>query len=377
MQGENEPVLKYDYPFDPDEPNNTAASVYALARAGGGRVLDIGSGPATVSQVLATADGREVTCLDRDEIALTEAASRGVQRTFVSDLDSPDWLAPIRDETFDTVILADVLEHLRDPGSLLRDLRDRSLLADDGRVVVSIPNANHQAVLAELLSGDFRYTTTGLLDATHIRWFTLDSLQRLLEEAGFVVAEVRRTLRDLDQTVHAHRLAGLGESARAAISELGLEGRTYQYVILARPAAEPARLVELSEALHAERLKVKDEAAKVHQEKAKAREQAEETARVRRRLEDVQTLLAEERGRVIAELEAGAAEFEALVEERDRLRSELRVAKERGDKLQVRISRLTSGRAYRVYRAVRQIPQHAPGELVRRAGRGAGKGRKA
>ena len=107
MQGENQQVLKYDYRFDPDEPNNTAASVYALARAGGRRVLDIGSGPATVSRVLAAADGREVTCLDLDETALTEAAARGVQRTFVSDLDSPDWLVPIRDETFDTVILAE------------------------------------------------------------------------------------------------------------------------------------------------------------------------------------------------------------------------------------------------------------------------------
>lgn len=291
-------MLTYEYAFDPQQPNNTAASIYAVARSGGSRVLDLGSGPGVVSSMLATVDGREVTCVDADAAALEAAASRGVAETVVADLEASDWWSPLAGRTWDTVILADVLEHLRDPGLLLRTLTEQGLLAPDGTLVVSVPNANHQAVLAELLSGDFRYQRVGILDETHIRWFTLDSITRLLESNGFGVFEVHRTLRTLEQSPHAFRADALSPAARAAIDELGDEGRTYQYVLRVRPLSEAVRLAALHDELHQERLRTE--------------EQRRETAALNQRLENTERLLRAERERARADLSAGAKELTRL-----------------------------------------------------------------
>lgn len=290
-------AVKYEYAFDPDAENNTAASIYRCALRGGKRVLDVGSGPAIVSRALAAVDGRNVTCIDSDKLALDEAAGGGVARTAIVDLESPTWHEAVRDERFDVVILADVLEHLRDPARLLRELAQANLLDPDARVVISVPNANHQSVLAELLSGDFRYTETGILDETHIRWFTLDSLTRLLESNGYVVGEVHRTLRNLRETTHGFRAAGLSEAARTALAELGLEGRTYQYVLVARPATEPGRLATLHDRVQAEQLRADEAARELHVTRSK--------------LTETQKLLTAERKQYFAETALGAAELTA------------------------------------------------------------------
>jgi cyclopropane fatty-acyl-phospholipid synthase-like methyltransferase len=300
-------VLTYEYAFDPQQPNNTAASIYAVARAGGPRLLDVGSGPAVVSSMLANVDGFEVTCVDADAAALEMAASRGVAETVVADLEAADWWAPLAGRTWDTVILADVLEHLRDPARILQALREQKLLAEDGSLVVSIPNATHQAVLAELLSGDFRYQRVGILDETHIRWFTLESMTRLLESNGFLVHEVRRTLRTLEQSPHGHRTASLSPAAKEAIDELGIEGRTYQYILRARPTSESLRLA----ALHDE----------VQQERVRAEEARREADLLQRRLDYTEKLFRAERDRARAELSAGAKELtnaEAKLEKAER-----------------------------------------------------------
>ena len=80
-------MSKYSYDFDPDATNNTAATVYHAALAGGRRVLDLGSGPGIVARALATTGERLVTCADVDEEALAEAKAGGVQQ--VEDLSPP------------------------------------------------------------------------------------------------------------------------------------------------------------------------------------------------------------------------------------------------------------------------------------------------
>jgi SAM-dependent methyltransferase len=335
-------VLTYEYAFDPQQPNNTAASIYALARAGGRRLLDLGSGPAVVSSMLANVDGFDVTCVDADTAALEMAASRGIGATVVADLESEDWWQPLAGGTWDTVILADVLEHLRDPGRILQTLRAQNLLAEDGSLVVSIPNATHQAVLAELLSGDFRYQRVGILDETHIRWFTLESMTRLLEAHGFIVHEVRRTLRTLEQSPHGYRTGALSPAARTAIDELGLEGRTYQYVLRARPTSEALRLT----ALHDE----------VHQERLRAEESRRAAALVQQRLDQTERLLRGERDRARAELSAGAKQLSAV-------EARLEKAERRLARLQTELDNRTAALK------VRQKAPDSPEELARASAR--------
>ncbi len=113
---------EYEYAFDPDAPNSTAASIYAMAREGGPRVLDLGSGPGIVAGHLATADGRDVTCVDANPTSLAVATERGATRTVVADLNNANWFDDLGDDPFDVIILADVLEHLFEPEAVLRSI---------------------------------------------------------------------------------------------------------------------------------------------------------------------------------------------------------------------------------------------------------------
>lgn len=87
-------------------------------------------------------------------------------------------------ERFDCVVFNDVLEHLEDPWSALR--ATHAFLAPGGCVVASIPNVRHYSVVASLvLRGDWRYADAGILDRSHLRFFTSDSATRLFEECGY------------------------------------------------------------------------------------------------------------------------------------------------------------------------------------------------
>lgn len=333
-------VLKYDYPFDPDAANNTAAAVYALARAGGSTVLDVGSGPGIVSRALAGADGKQVTCIDADTSALEEAARGGVQEVHTVDLGAPDWYAPLAGRRFDTVILADVLEHLMDPDRLLRDLQEQHLVGPDSRLVISIPNASHEAILAELMTGNLTYTETGLLDNTHIRWFTRESMTALLERCGFLVTETHRTLRTLEQTEQAYRGLQLPKGVRATLSGLGLDVRTYQYVLLVHPSSAAGQVADQRQRTEeALRLAREHDVRAVQQERA-ARQLQETVAGLNRRVEDLQALLTEERAAVERQLDAGAAELTKLRAERDAARDKLAAAQRQVQLLQDEVRRL-------------------------------------
>lgn len=86
---------------------------------------------------------------------------------------------------FDYIILGDVLEHLRNPERVLQCCR--KILKKDGRILASIPNLMHYSVFSQLLNGDFTYTDTGLLDRTHIHFFTYNEIMRLFEAQKYKI----------------------------------------------------------------------------------------------------------------------------------------------------------------------------------------------
>ena len=247
----------YEYEFDPNEENNTAASVFALAVGGGDRVLDLGSGPGIVAGYLARNEGKEVTCVDADPESLKAAVERGVGDTIEADLDQPGTIEMLKGQQFDVIILADVLEHLREPEALLESITELKILAPTGFLVVSIPNANHEGVVAELLSGRFQYRSTGLLDATHIRFFTHDSFSEMANRAGYAISRIRRTSRTLEQTEFSVRKAELDSRLRAELQGANPEALTYQFVFRLDPsdaghelAALKAKLELAAEEVH-------------------------------------------------------------------------------------------------------------------------------
>ncbi len=172
------------YLFKADPHSSHSIILGWLGDGGGRRLLDVGAAEGLLSRPLAER-GWRVTAIEADPAAARTGASV-CERMLVADLnrDMPDLDGP-----FDVILCADVLEHLVDPATVLRRLNRH--LAPQGLVVVSVPNVAHLWIRLLLLSGRFEYGDRGILDRTHLRFFTARSLRRLLDEVGLAV--VRRT----------------------------------------------------------------------------------------------------------------------------------------------------------------------------------------
>jgi len=112
----------------------------------------------------------------------------------------------LRKVPFDSVLLLDVLEHLRDPEGLLALCR--TVLMPSGSVIVSVPNVANLIVRLSLLVGRFDYADRGILDRTHLRFFTRKSARRLLQQAGFEITDSVTT------NVPLERILGLSPSGK-------------------------------------------------------------------------------------------------------------------------------------------------------------------
>jgi O-antigen biosynthesis protein len=196
----------------------------------------------------------------------------------VGDAEKLDYDELLGDERFDAILFADVLEHLRDPDALLR--RVRPFISDEGVVIASLPNVAHASVRLALLGGEFRYRDTGLLDDTHVRFFTRDSIQDLFEESGYAITNWLRKRVDLNES-EIQPPAQLPEDARAWAANADPEATTYQFVVRAVPSGEAQEL----SASRREARRAQEEVAALHRalahEQAKIAELGEEVERLR------------------------------------------------------------------------------------------------
>ncbi len=149
---------------------------------GARRVLDVGCAAGRLGEELKRRlDGRYVAGIELDAAAARTAATR-LDDVFVIDIEES--LPPIEAGSLDCIVFGDVLEHLREPETALRRLG--GLLADDGTVIISVPNVQHASVVKAVFRGDFMYQPEGLLDGTHLRFFTGMSFMKLMCDAGFL-----------------------------------------------------------------------------------------------------------------------------------------------------------------------------------------------
>lgn len=212
--------------YDGDRPD-LAALVPQDAR----RILDVGCGTGSLAAGLKARQGAEVAGIELMPEAAAQARER-LDHLVQADLDALEDL-PFSAGHFDVAIFGDVLEHLRDPGRLLRTVR-RHLRAD-GRIVCSVPNVKHWSVLVPLLVEDrFEYADQGLLDRTHVHFFTLRELEALLGEAGFAAEHLDAHRIPMPPHIRAlmeRSTQGLGDGADEMLARL----EAYQYLVVARP----------------------------------------------------------------------------------------------------------------------------------------------
>jgi 2-polyprenyl-3-methyl-5-hydroxy-6-metoxy-1,4-benzoquinol methylase len=150
------------------------------------RILDIGTADGYLGALLKQ-QGHYLVGVESDS-TLAEKA-RGYYDVFHS-VDAESFDFPSRGE-FDFILLADVLEHLKDPAGLLR--RALPCLNAGGEIIISLPNIAHLLIRLDLLFGYFQYTDRGILDRTHLRFFTLASTRRMVQDVGCRILELKPT----------------------------------------------------------------------------------------------------------------------------------------------------------------------------------------
>ena len=157
-----------------------------------------------------------------------EKAKQVLDAAYLADIEN-DTL-DLESGSFDRLVLGDVLEHLRDPWTALAKLI--TYLRPGGRIICSLPNINHWSILAGLLGGDFTYQDQGILDRTHLRFFTLKESLKMFEGANLKVDRVESI------EVEAEPMQMVVRQFNSLRNILGIkypnfeqEARTYQWLI--------------------------------------------------------------------------------------------------------------------------------------------------
>lgn len=174
---------KYDFELDLETVNTMSVIINQIKKDT--RVLEFGPAKGRLTKYLSKAKKCQVDIVEIDEESGKEAA-KYAKKAFVGveegNIENYRW--EHEKYTYEYIIFADVLEHLYNPKEVL--LRAKRLLSETGKILVSIPNTAHNSIIIDLINDEFKYLTTGLLDNTHIRFFTYKSFKRLLGEIGLV-----------------------------------------------------------------------------------------------------------------------------------------------------------------------------------------------
>jgi methionine biosynthesis protein MetW len=237
-------MSKYSKQAVPLEDNNYATSRIVGLIQDGARVLDVGCSAGYLGESLIQHRKARVWGIELDESDAATARERGFEKVFTADLDTFNW-QELEGNQFDAIVFADVLEHLKRPGDAIRGAA--RYLAADGVVLASIPNIAHLSIRVELMEGGFAYEKLGLLDDTHLKYFTKKTIEDMFGAAGLSIQRLEATLYDLPEDRVSERLRAVGLETTPQFWELmnGDEARAYQYIVVAGKGTAERQPVEL------------------------------------------------------------------------------------------------------------------------------------
>jgi 2-polyprenyl-3-methyl-5-hydroxy-6-metoxy-1,4-benzoquinol methylase len=191
-------------------------------------MLDVGCGLGGFGLSVKQRGPIEITGIEMDADAASVAASRYdhvVTGSFPDDLP--------QGSRYDCIVFNDILEHLTDPWAALRSAR--GLLGQGGVVVASIPNMRYWPIFWPLLTrGEWRYTSDGVLDRTHLRFFTFGSAKDMFTSSGFEI-ERATPINFVDFAQVERRAASVLKVICRAHPKVGQELRAQQFAIVATP----------------------------------------------------------------------------------------------------------------------------------------------
>jgi 2-polyprenyl-3-methyl-5-hydroxy-6-metoxy-1,4-benzoquinol methylase len=219
----------YESQVDPLRPND--AHGISLQLVGQGKtVLELGAASGHVTKALKSLNNI-VTAVERDA-RFSENLSEIADEVIITDLDWLDLRERLSGKKFEVVLAGDVLEHCSKPELVLLQIHD--LLTPDGYVVISLPNIAHGDVRLSLLTGTFDYSDTGLLDRTHLRFFTRNSIHTFLHQSHFQVDAIFGSTASIGTTEFGPPKAGVPAEAIEFVQK-DPDALVYQFIVKAIP----------------------------------------------------------------------------------------------------------------------------------------------
>ncbi|WP_199624302.1 glycosyltransferase [Paenibacillus alkalitolerans] len=225
-------MLKYDHELKLSEENSPSIILRQISK--NTRVLEFGPATGYMTRYMKESLGCYVACVEVDP-GSAEVTSKYCDRMIIADLDEMHWRDELKGEKFDFLIFADVLEHLKNPWKVLE--ASVSLLNDNGQIVLSVPNIGHNAILMSLLQGKFEYKELGLLDETHLRFFTRGGLLQLIEFAGLVPVQLNATISMPELTEFNQSYVDFSKPVRDFLQKRK-DGHVYQFVFTCKKQSD-------------------------------------------------------------------------------------------------------------------------------------------
>ncbi len=174
-----------DYIIDLNNKNDSHSIIVNSIKNSENSILDVGCGPGYIGKKIKELKKCDVDGIEIDKDALL-CASMSYDKTYNFAIDnekSKEYKSFFENgKKYDCIILADILEHLVDPAKAIFALYNK--LKKNGRMIISIPNIAHLDVISGLIDGNFNYNKTGILDSTHLRFFTEKSFVDFIENVS-------------------------------------------------------------------------------------------------------------------------------------------------------------------------------------------------
>lgn len=152
-----------------------------------GKILEVGCGAGATLEYLKKMGAKYVVGVDINQEAINIAQRRNIDSVILLDAEREN--LPFGEKEFDCIILADILEHLYNPWDFLKKICKH--LKDDGYILMSIPNIRYYIIMWDLIvHNEWKYEQAGILDNTHLRFFTIKGIKRLLEYADLRIVKL-------------------------------------------------------------------------------------------------------------------------------------------------------------------------------------------
>lgn len=225
-----------------DNPNSSWTIVYN-AIADNSTILDIGCSSGYFDKILidqkkCIVDGIE---LDKDDYEKAKKICRAMWHGNIEDSLFP-W--ELISDKYDHILFIDVLEHLLDPSEALK--KCARFLKPNGSIIFSIPNMGNGTVRLELLTGGFTYQSDGLLDATHLHYYTGSTIQSMIDRSGLRLSSIDYTTFNTPKVIIDKILGGVGLDNTEAFTRFinSDDSLVYQYVGQITTTGKSVKIIE-------------------------------------------------------------------------------------------------------------------------------------